>query len=157
MIRDKITVIETNIDDLLPLAYENLFEKLFKKGALDVYITPIQMKKLRPAVLLTVLCRTSLKDKLASVIFEETPTFGIRFYQVTRYKLERRAETVRTKYGPVRVKVGGRGNKIKTVSPEYEDCKKLAQDFKVPLRRVYEQARYTFQDRLGTKGKRQRK
>ena len=154
MLKDKITVIETNIDDLLPLAYENLFEKLFKKGALDVYITPIQMKKLRPAVLLTVLCKAGLKDKLTSVIFEETPTFGMRFYQVTRYKMERRTETVRTKYGPVRVKVGGKGKKIKNVSPEYEDCKRLAQDAKVPLRRVYQQARCTFQDRLGTKEKR---
>lgn len=152
MLRDKITVIETNIDDLLPLGYENLIDKLFEKGALDVYITPVQMKKSRPAALVTVLCKNSFKDKLASVIFEETPTFGVRFYQVTRCKLARRTETVRTEYGPVRVKLGSAGGKIKTVSPEYEDCKKLARDFKVPLRRVYEQAKYQFQSRI--RGKR---
>ena len=90
MIKDKITVIETNIDDLLPLSYESLFEKLLKKGALDVCITPVQMKKTRPGVLLTVLSKNELVEKIISVIFKETSTFGIRYHQVTRYKLKKR-------------------------------------------------------------------
>ena len=139
MLKDNITVIETNIDDLSPLNYESLFERLFKKGALDAYLTPVQMKKTRPGVLLTVLSENKLAEKIAFLIFEETSTFGIRCYRATRYKLKRKTKTVKTKYGSVRVKTGYLNNKLNTVSPEYEDCKRLARKFKVSLRRVYEE------------------
>ncbi|MEA3560364.1 MAG: nickel insertion protein [Candidatus Omnitrophota bacterium] len=142
MVKDNITVIETNIDDLLPLSYESLFEKLLKKGALDVCIIPVQMKKTRPGVLLTVLSKNELVEKIISVIFKETSTFGIRYYQVTRYKLKRKIKSVKTRYGTIRVKIGYLGNKVNTISPEYEDCKRLADKFKISLRRVYEEAKF---------------
>jgi len=152
--QDTITVIQTNIDDLPPISYERLFERLLQRGALDVYITPIQMKKSRPGVLLTVLCEIHLKGAMASIIFDETTTFGMRFHEVDRYKLERKVNKVKTKYGAIRIKVGRSPEGIKTVSPEYEDCKKIASRFTLPLHKVYEEAKIAY--RTTRKGMRQK-
>lgn len=141
---DSIVVIQTNIDDLAPVSYERLFERLFGEGALDVYITPIQMKKSRPGVLLTVLCEKFLQPTMASIIFDETTTFGMRHYEVDRYKLERSTQTVNTKYGPIRVKVGTAAGGLKTVSPEYEDCKRVAERLKLPLHKVYGEVKVVY-------------
>ncbi|MBI5124177.1 MAG: nickel pincer cofactor biosynthesis protein LarC, partial [Candidatus Omnitrophica bacterium] len=138
---DKIFVIETNIDDMNPQNFEYLFEKLFKEGALDVYTTNIQMKKSRPAFKLTVLSLPSTLQKLCSIIFSETTSIGIRYYESSRFKLERKIVNTKTRYGDVKVKLSFAPGGILTISPEYEECVKLARSSKVPLKRVYEEAK----------------
>lgn len=136
---DTVCVMETNIDDASPLVYEYLIERLFEEGALDAYLTPIYMKKARPAVVLTVLTKGQLLDKLAALIMRETTTSGIRYYTAERRKLDRIIKTVDTKYGRVRVKVNTGPVGIRTVSPEYEDCKRIARAAKVPLKRIFDE------------------
>jgi uncharacterized protein (TIGR00299 family) protein len=137
---DSVTVIETNIDDLNPQAYEYLIERLLASGALDAYITPVLMKKSRPACVLTVVAVPSDAAALADVIFEETPTFGIRMYSAERSKLERKVVEVKTKYGNIKVKLGFFKGELNTYSPEYEDCKKAARLKGVPFETVRREA-----------------
>jgi hypothetical protein len=139
--RDKTFVIETNIDDMNPQNFEYLFEKLLKEGALDAYTTTVQMKKSRPAFKLTVLSDRSKLEKLCSIIFNETTSIGIRYYEVDRFKLRRKMVNVRTKYGNIKVKISKGPDDILTASPEYEECAKAARTKRVPLRRVYDEAR----------------
>lgn len=139
--KDRIFVIETNIDDINPQNFEYIFEKLFKEGALDVYTTSIQMKKTRPAFKLTVLSAPSVFDKLCSIIFKETSSIGIRYHEQNRYKLDREIVKVDTGYGKVRVKLSRGPDDIMTVSPEYEDCARLARSKKVPLKIIYDAAK----------------
>jgi uncharacterized protein (TIGR00299 family) protein len=135
---DNIILIETNLDHLPPLIFENLFNLLFKKGALDVFITPIFMKKLRPAYLLSCLCQEKDKAELIKTIFSETETLGIRYYPVLRETLKREIKVVNTKYGKVRIKIGEFNNsQIKNF--EYEDLKKIAQKKKIPLIKIYKE------------------
>lgn len=138
---DRVFVIETHIDDMNPQNFEYLFEKLFKEGALDVCTESIQMKKTRPAFKLTVLCDSVKLQKMCSIIFSETTSIGIRYYEASRYKLERRTVKVNTKYGNVKVKLSGLEGGILNVSPEYDECVKLARKTKVPLKKVYEEAK----------------
>jgi len=112
-----------------------------KAGALDAYITPITMKKSRPAVTLTVLSAQKDKDKLLDIIFSETTTLGARTYLVKREKLERSIRKVRTKYGKVAVKIGKIGKTIKNIAPEYEDCARIAKRTGVPIKLIYDSAR----------------
>ena len=105
------------------------------EGALDAYVVPIQMKKSRPGVLLTVLCEHQRVTALEHVLFAETTTFGIRRQRVARVKMTRRHETVSTRFGAVRIKIGQRGG-VETVSPEYEDCKVLAEQRGASMREV---------------------
>lgn len=139
--QDAIIVIETNIDDMSPVYYEYLMDKLFKAGALDVYLTNVYMKKTRPGVLLTVLAKEGLLDKLARTIMSQTTTSGVRYYTAGRKILDRVTETVKTKYGPVRVKVNFGPDDIRTISPEYEDCKKIAEKTGATLKAVFDEAR----------------
>ncbi|MFA4842838.1 MAG: nickel pincer cofactor biosynthesis protein LarC [Candidatus Omnitrophota bacterium] len=139
--QDKIVVIETNIDDMSPVYYEYLMDKLFKMGALDVYLTNVYMKKSRPGVLLTVLAKEGLLDELAKTIMKEATTSGVRYYSANRKILDRVTKTIKTKYGPVRVKVNFGPDGIKTISPEYEDCKKIAEKTSIPLKTVFNEAR----------------
>lgn len=138
---DRIFVVETNIDDMSPQSFEYLFEKLFKEGALDVYTTVIQMKKSRPAFKLTILSKTKDVERLASVIFSETTSIGLRFYEADRLKLDRKFVKVRTRYGDVKVKVSGSSAGICTTSPEYDHCVKLARENKVPLKEIYDEVK----------------
>ena len=138
---DRIFVIETNIDDISPQNFEYLFDRLFKEGALDVYTENIQMKKTRPAFKLTVLADGALLNKICAIIFSETTTIGVRFHEASRFKLERNFVRARTRYGDVNVKVARGPGNIKTVSPEYEECARLARESKVPLKTVYEEAK----------------
>jgi len=133
---DGISVIETNIDDMNPEVYEYVMEMLFKAGALDVFLTQIIMKKGRPAVKLTVLSEGAKKDEMISIILKETTSIGLRFYNAGRKVLQREIRSVETKYGVVRVKESRLGDEIVKVSPEYEDCKKIAKKFGVPLLEV---------------------
>ena len=133
---DTITVMETTIDDMTPVDYEHLTERLFGEGALDVYLTPVQMKKTRPGILLTVLSEKGGLDRLSSVIFSESTTIGIRYYQVKRNKLSRKTARVKTRYGSVRMKVSSGPGGINKVTPEYDDYKKIAAARNVPLSKV---------------------
>lgn len=133
---DEITVIETNIDDMNPEVYEYVMDKLFTAGALDVFLTQIIMKKGRPAVKLTVLSEEAKKDKMISIILKETTSIGLRFYNAGRKVLQREIRKVKTKYGMIRVKESRLGDEIVKVSPEYEDCKKIAKKHDIPLLEV---------------------
>ncbi len=132
-----ITVLETNLDDLSPEFYEVLMERLFAAGAVDVFLSAIQMKKQRPATLLTVLAPPDRADPLAQILFAETTTFGIRYTTMQRLTLERRWETVETAYGPIRIKIGQWQGAETTASPEYEDVKAAARAHNVPVKTVY--------------------
>ncbi len=138
---DRVMMAEVNIDDMNPQYLEHVFDRLFANGALDVYSTAIQMKKTRPAFKLTAICRHKDLEKISSVIFNETTTIGIRFYEVGRFKLERKMIKARTKYGMVGVKMCRRPDGDWTASPEYDDCKRVAGAKKVPLIKVTESAR----------------
>ncbi len=135
-----VAVLETNLDDQNPEGFDLLMERAFAAGALDVFFSPIQMKKNRPATLLTVLCPPDKADALAGLLFRETGTFGIRTREQRRYTLARSWRTVATEFGDIRLKAGAWLGEEVTVAPEYEDCKRAAQAHGVPLRRVYEAA-----------------
>jgi len=130
-------IIECNIDDMNPEFYDYIIDSLFSAGARDVYITPIIMKKSRPAVKLSVLCSTDAEERINEVLFSETSTIGVRKYKVDKTMLERKIETLVTQYGEVRVKsVFFQGTWFKS-KPEYDDCIKIARDKKIPVSRVY--------------------
>jgi uncharacterized protein (TIGR00299 family) protein len=137
---ERVSVVETNIDDMNPEFYEPVFDKLFAAGALDVYLTPVHMKKTRPGTLLSAICPVGRTNDIAEIILSETTTFGVRISTASRRCLERKWETVRTKYGDVRIKLGFMGDRLVSASPEYEDCKKAAESHGVPIRRVYDAA-----------------
>ena len=139
--KDSVYVIETNIDDMNPQNFEYLFERLFKEGALDAYVTNIQMKKSRPGFKLTVLTEVGDRERIAAIIFRETTTIGLRFYRIGRLKLERNTVSVKTKNGNVSVKISKGPGGILTASPEYEECAKLARKSKVPFKRIYDEAK----------------
>jgi pyridinium-3,5-bisthiocarboxylic acid mononucleotide nickel chelatase len=135
-----VAVIETNIDDLNPQFYETAMERLFAAGALDVFLSPIQMKKNRPGTLLSVICDPLQAESMAAVILDETSTLGVRISRWERICLDRRWEEVVTEFGTIRIKIGERDGKTITASPEYEDCKKTAMAYHVAIRNVYENA-----------------
>ncbi|MBI5187622.1 MAG: LarC family nickel insertion protein, partial [Nitrospirae bacterium] len=130
---EKVIVIETNIDDMNPQIYEYVMEKLFKAGALDVYLTQVIMKKGRPGIKLTVLCDEAKSEGLIRIILKETTTIGLRFYEVKRRILQRKIETIDTEFGKVRVKFSRLGDGILKMTPEYEDCKRIAKKLNMPL------------------------
>jgi uncharacterized protein (DUF111 family) len=138
---DTSIVIESNIDDMNPQIYGHLIDTLMSKGAHDVYLTPIIMKKGRPAILLSVLTDKEHCDTLLDIIFQETTSIGVRIQEVGRKKLNREIRTVETSYGKIRVKISKRGDEILTITPEYEDCKKLAEEKQVPLKMVMDEAK----------------
>jgi len=138
--RDTITRMETNIDDLSPEILGAVTEELLKAGALDVFLTPIQMKKNRPGLQLTVLCLDADAGRLAELIFRQTTSFGVRMDRVDRLKLHRSLETVQTPYGAVTVKIGSLGGETLQVSPEFESCKALSERTGQPIRAIYEAA-----------------
>jgi len=126
LIVETLTLLETNIDDLNPQVYEHVVQRLLAAGALDVTLTPMQMKKNRPAVQLAVLCRSSDAEPLLLILFAETTTLGVRRSSLERVSLPRSIETVDTPYGPIRVKVARWRDKDRAV-PEYDDCKRAAE------------------------------
>ncbi|HZZ82137.1 MAG TPA: nickel pincer cofactor biosynthesis protein LarC [Gemmataceae bacterium] len=134
---DTIWVLETNLDDVPGEVIGYCFDQLFAAGALDVFTTPIQMKKNRPGVMLTVLAAEANLTAVETILFRETQTFGIRRRREERHKLRREIVTVETPWGPVRAKRGtGQGRTILT--PEYEDCARIARERGVPLGEVYD-------------------
>jgi uncharacterized protein (TIGR00299 family) protein len=143
----KLWMLETNVDDMSPQVFGHVMERAFEQGALDCYFTSTQMKKNRPGVLLSVLCREDERETLLELLFSETTTLGIRSYQVDRRTLERRTVRVETQYGPIDVKVAQLNGHILKEMPEYEQCRLAAREAKVPLRVVEEAARNAFAKR----------
>lgn len=139
--RDRILVLETNLDDMNPLGFEILYDRLFKAGALDVYVTPILMKKMRPAFKLSVLLEHAKRQEIAAAVFKETTTLGVRFLELDRFLLQRKFVTVSTRFGKLTVKVGSSDGQPCIVSPEYEDCKKAALKHGAAFRAVYVEAK----------------
>ncbi|TFH38263.1 MAG: LarC family nickel insertion protein, partial [Chrysiogenales bacterium] len=138
---ETILSIETNIDDMNPEFYQHVFEKLIEEGALDVYTTPIIMKKSRPGVKLSVLAREEDRDALSRIVFAETTTAGVRIARMDRLVLDREIRSVATVYGEIGVKVFSSGGHPVTLSPEFEDCRAAAKTLGVPLKKVYDEAR----------------
>jgi hypothetical protein len=130
---EAVTVIETNIDDMNPQLFEYVMEKLFRAGALDVFLTQIHMKKGRPGIKLSVLCRKEQRNPLITLIMNETSTIGVRFHEVKRIALERTIKKVDTEFGRIRIKFSRLGDEITKTTPEYEDCKKIARKRGIPL------------------------
>jgi uncharacterized protein (TIGR00299 family) protein len=137
---EEISVIEANLDDMNPQIYGYVSEKALAAGALDVYTTPVQMKKNRPGTLLTILCRPAETDKLMALIFAETTTLGVRSYRAQRRALPRESVQVSTSYGEVRMKLSRVNGTVLHAAPEYEDCRKLAAEKNVPLQQVMSEA-----------------
>ncbi|HOM70740.1 MAG TPA: nickel pincer cofactor biosynthesis protein LarC [Armatimonadota bacterium] len=142
----RIVVIETNIDDFNPQFYDSVMERLFSAGALDVYLSPIQMKKNRPGTLLSVLCPFDKAHEFSEIVLKETSTLGVRITEWDRICLDRRWQEVETDYGRIRIKIGELGGKIINASPEYEDCKKAADAHNVPVKLVYDAAVAAYSD-----------
>ena len=147
---DWVAVIESNIDNMTGELLGGLMDKLFSAGALDVNYTPIQMKKNRPAVLLTIICRVEEGKALAELLLSESSTLGVRISQVQRIKAQRVFERVETPFGPISIKVKRLGDRIISATPEYEDCQRIALEKGIPLEDVYDIARQVIKAMLPT-------
>jgi uncharacterized protein (TIGR00299 family) protein len=141
--RDQVLVLESNLDDVTGEELGHLAELLAQAGAYDVSFSPLTMKKNRPGHLLRVIAPTSLQDELIRLIFSQSPAFGLRVQKTDRVKLAREIRTVKTPFGPVRVKIGRWEGIQVRVHPEYEDCHRLALEAGVPLSDVIQAARNT--------------
>ena len=146
---ETITVLEANIDDLNPQVFGYVMDRLFEEGALDVFGMPVQMKKNRPGTLLTVLCKPEDADKLTHLIFAETTTLGVRRREEARQTLARRWENVRTQWGEVRMKIASMNGTVTNYAPEYEDCRRLAAEHRVPLKTVMQEASRAYAGKAG--------
>lgn len=137
---EAISVLEANLDDLNPQVFGYVMERLLEAGALDVFGTPVHMKKNRPGALLTVLAKPQDADALAKLIFAETTTLGVRRRDEQRQVLARRWESVKTQFGAVRIKIASMNGSVSNYSPEYEDCRRIAEQKKVPLKTIMTEA-----------------
>jgi hypothetical protein len=137
---DEVIVLEANIDDLNPQLFGYVAEQALAAGALDVFATPVQMKKSRPGTLITLLTKPEDAERIARLVFRETSTIGIRTRREQRYVLPRRHETVQTQWGEVRMKIAQIKGSVSNYSPEYEDCRRIAEQHQVPLKHVMQEA-----------------
>jgi uncharacterized protein (TIGR00299 family) protein len=137
---DSVTVLEANFDDMNPQIAGFVAAKALDMGALDCFFTAVQMKKGRPGTLMTILAKPVDAERLTRMLFSETSTLGVRSHVAERRTLDRRHETVSTKWGEVRVKIGASGGEEMHFAPEYEDCLKLAEQHGVPLKQVLQEA-----------------
>jgi uncharacterized protein (TIGR00299 family) protein len=138
--QDSVIVLESNLDDMSPQVFGYVMERLLEEGALDVFAAPVQMKKNRPGTLVTVLARPGDDAKLTGILFAETTTLGVRQRRELRQCLARRWETVVTPWGEVRIKVASLNGVVANCAPEFEDCRKLAAQHRVPLKQVMQEA-----------------
>lgn len=145
LLSDQIWVLETNLDDVPAEIIGHCTTLLAEAGALDVYTTPIQMKKNRPAVLLSILCQGTDVVRLEKIVFRETRTLGIRRWPASRHKLERRPHTVQTPLGAIDGKLAVLGDGTISFSPEFESCRRTALERNLPLKEVYDAARRAFE------------
>jgi uncharacterized protein (TIGR00299 family) protein len=137
---ETISILEANLDDLNPQLFGYVMERALDDGALDVFATPVQMKKDRPGVLLTVLARPEDASRLARLIFAETTTLGVRWREERRQALLRRSLTVETPWGPVRLKIAHLNGTVMNYAPEFDDCRRIAAERQVPLKTVMQEA-----------------
>jgi uncharacterized protein (TIGR00299 family) protein len=138
---ETIAQVETTIDDMSPQLYEPLMERLFEAGALDVFLTPVVMKRSRPGVVVTALCPPDSVGALSRALFEETPTIGVRWSEWRRTRLEREIVTLSTAYGALAFKVSRLEGRVVTVTPEFTEVARIAREKTLPVREVLEQAR----------------
>jgi len=143
---DTVAVLETNLDDIHAEILGYFLEQTLAAGALDVFYTPAQMKKNRPAVVLTVVCRSEDVDRFAERILRETSAFGVRCTEATRRKLNRYTRKVDTAYGAVEIKVGVLDGQVVQAAPEYEVCRQLAERSKATLKEVYAAASHVLRE-----------
>ena len=146
---ETVTVIEANVDDMNPQLYGYFAERATDSGALDVFATPVQMKKGRPGQLLTVLCAPQDANRLVELFFAETTTIGVRIHEARRRTLERDVVTVETPLGAVRMKVARLNGRVLNAAPEYEDCRRIAAESGVPLKQVLADAVVAFHRQSG--------
>lgn len=144
---DQVWMVETNLDDLPAEVIGYCYDLLLQAGAVDVFTTPIFMKKNRPAVLLSVLAPESALAKVEEILFRETTTFGIRRYPVQRHKLHRRACSVETRWGTIQGKLGWLNGHTPSFSAEYEDCARVARETGVALREVVQEAERIYREK----------
>lgn len=137
--QEEMLVIETNIDDMNPQFFDHVMERLFDAGARDVFLTPIQMKKNRPAMLLRVIAEARDRDKLARIIFQETSTIGIRYYPIGRTILKRESKKIKTRFGEIQVKIVDGPDGRKRAMPEYDDLKRIAAAKDLPIQRIHDE------------------
>ncbi len=137
---ETITVLEANLDDMNPQVFGYVMDRLFEEGALDAFVMPVQMKKNRPGSLLTVLCKPEDASRLTQLVFSETTTLGVRRRDEMRQTLARRWESVRTPWGEVRIKIASMNGTVTNYAPEYEDCRRIAAEHHVPLKKVIQEA-----------------
>jgi pyridinium-3,5-bisthiocarboxylic acid mononucleotide nickel chelatase len=141
---ETITVLEANLDDLNPQVFGYVMDRLLEEGALDAFGMPVQMKKNRPGMLLTVLCTLEDERKLTQLIFTETTTLGVRRREERRQTLARRWENVTTPWGEIRIKIASMNGTVTNYAPEYEDCRRIAAEHHVPLKQVIHEATRAF-------------
>jgi pyridinium-3,5-bisthiocarboxylic acid mononucleotide nickel chelatase len=137
---EEIAILEANVDDMTPQIFGYVMERALAAGALDVFGAAVQMKKNRPGMLLTVLCRPEDRSRLTQLIFAETTTLGVRMRQETRATLARRHVAIQTRWGEVRMKLAGINGSVSNYAPEYEDCRRIAEQQSVPLKTVMQEA-----------------
>jgi uncharacterized protein (TIGR00299 family) protein len=147
---DTIVVLECEIDDMNPQLFGPLMDRLFEAGALDVFYSPVQMKKNRPGTLVTVLCAPAAREKVTGVLFAETTTIGVRYREVQRECLTRELRVVNTPVGPIRFKVASRDGRVFNASPEFEDCARAAAAHRMPLKDVQAVAMKAWLDGAGS-------
>jgi uncharacterized protein (DUF111 family) len=136
-------MMEVNIDDMNPEFYDYLMAKLLQAGAMDVFLQNIQMKKNRPATMVCILIKPEQTEKFYRIIFEETTSLGVRVYPVTKYRQPYEIVTVNTPLGQAKVKIVRSQEKVRHIAPEYEDCRSLAEQHRIPLKDVYELVKYS--------------
>ena len=147
--QENISVLEANIDDLNPQVFGYVIDRLLQEGALDVFGLPVQMKKNRPGMLLTVLCHPPDATKIEKLMFAETTTLGVRRREEQRRILNRNWTTVATRWGNIRMKVASMNGAITNYAPEYEDCRRIAMEQQVPLKTVMQEAVQVYLDKRG--------
>lgn len=138
--QDTIAVLEANLDDLNPQVFGYVMDRLLEAGALDVFATPVQMKKNRPGTMLTILAKPEDTAELTEIIFAETTTLGVRRREESRQILARKWNTVSTRFGDVRIKIASLNGTVTSYAPEYEDCRRLAAEHRVPLKLIMQEA-----------------
>jgi uncharacterized protein (TIGR00299 family) protein len=144
---ERITVLECEIDDMNPQIYGAVMDRLYAAGALEVYFAPVQMKKNRPGTLLTILARPDQRQALTGIVFRETTTIGVRYYDVTRERLDREIVSVQTPFGPVRFKIAKLGTDVVNAAPEFDDCLRIANERGLPIKDIQAAASKAYLDK----------
>ncbi len=139
--RNEIIVMETNVDDMNPEWLGYFMDRCFALGALDISYEAIMMKKNRPATKISIIAKRQIESQLADLLLRETTTFGVRVYPVSRYEAERDRIEIQTEWGTVRVKRKWMDGKVYQITPEYEDCRQIAQEFNIPLIKIYDRVK----------------